>query len=148
MRAPRIILAVVIGAILLFGFGILRFALTSPYLRFMGKDASYFAEVAHGCDLVLRQHPVSSNDTAVVYGESLPYRAKLSGHEPSLPKIIRALHPDMIVVSTNRVAIEIPPNHMGGFVVTWEPDDMRTNLWVLQSNGDGLIKTVYEERRP
>jgi hypothetical protein len=150
MRASKIIIVVVIGAILLFGIAFLIVPLlSSHYLRFMGKDTAYYTEVAHACDLIMQQHPVSSNDTITLYSHMvLPYTMKLSGRDTSLPKIIRALHPDMILVSTNRVWIEIPPERMGGFVITWERDDMRTNYWALQSNGDGLVKTVYEESRP
>jgi len=79
---------------------------------------------------------------------TLSYTIKLSGREPSLPKIIKALHPDMVLVSTNRVFIEIPPERMGGFGINWEPDDTRSNYWTLESNGDGLVTSVYAERRP
>jgi len=150
VRAPKIIIGFVVGAVLLLGTVFLAVPLfSSRYLQFMGKDTAYYTDIAHACDLVLQQHPVSSNDTVTLYSHmSLPYTKKLSGEEASLPKIIRALHPDEILVSSNRVWIEIPPERMGGFVITWEPGDMHTNYWALQSNGDGLVKTVYEESRP
>jgi hypothetical protein len=44
--------------------------------------------------------------------------AKLSGRDATLPKIIRALRADMILISKNHVAIEVPPEKMGGFVIT------------------------------
>jgi hypothetical protein len=140
---------IVIAAILLSGLSLLANMLVSPYLKFMGKDAVYYSKVANACDLIMRQHPVSSNDTVTLYGDMVrPYTIKLSVHDSTLPRIIRGLYPDMILVSSNGVSIEIPPEHMGGFVVGWGPDDMRTNYWALWSNGDGLEKTVYEERRP
>jgi hypothetical protein len=148
MSTRRIILA--LGAIVLFcvlaaGF----FFLSSPYLRFRYKSTSYYSEVAHACDSVLQQHPVSSKDTATFNsGMVLPYTLSISLGDVSLPKIISALHPDMILVSTNGVWIEIPPGRTGGFAVTWGPDNLRTNHWALQAGGDGLVKTVYEESKP
>ena len=150
MRSPKIITGLVVGAVLVCGVVFLAFTLfSSRYLRFMGKDVAYFTEVAHACDSIMAQHPPSSTDSVTLYGHMvLPYTLKLSGSDPSLPKIIRALHADHILVSTNRVFIDIPPERMGGFGVIWERDEMRTNHWTLQSNGDGLVKTVYEESRP
>ncbi len=148
MRTRRILLA--LGAIVIFCIvAVVLFIGSSPYLRFTHKGIGYYSEVAHACDSVLQQHQVSSNDTVTLNsGMVLPYTQKLSGSDASLPKIIGALHPSEILVSSNRVFIEIPPERMGGFAVIWERDEMRTNYWALQSNGDGLVKTVYEESRP
>jgi hypothetical protein len=149
MRASNIILSLVVGVILFCAFVFFALPLfSSPYLRFMARDAAYYSEIVHACDTVLQQHPVGSNDTVTLYGHTMPYTIKLSAGDASLPKAIRALNPDMILVSTNRVFIEIPPERMGGFTVFWEPDEMRSNYWALQSDGDGLVKTVYEEWRP
>lgn len=153
MRVIKVIVICIAAAISLYVFYyIIAFALfifrPSPYLRFMGKDAAYYTDVAHACDVVLKGHPViSSNAVAHYQGVALPYTLKLSGDDISLPAIIRALHPDTILVSSNLVWIEIPPERRGGFILTWEPDYMRTNFWALQSNGDGSVKTVYEENR-
>jgi len=148
MRTLRTIYGLAVGAILLFGLAFLLFPrFHSRYLRFMAKNPAYYSEVAHACDLVMQQHPVSSNDTVALYRDmTLTYTTKLSGQEVSLPKIIRALHPDMILVSTNRVWIVIP--EMGGFGLTWEQDESRNGYWTLQSHAEGLTKTVYEERKP
>jgi hypothetical protein len=147
MRIPKVILGFVLAVVLFSGLAFLAFTLfSSRYLRFMGKDKTYYSDVAHACDLILHQHPVRSNDTVTLYEHmTLPYTIKLSGCDTSLPKIIKALHPDSILVSTNRVFIDIPPERMGGFGVIWEQDETRSNYWTLKSNGDGLVKTVYEE---
>lgn len=149
MRVSKVIGGVVMGVIFLW---VLLFSVfspfSSPYLRFMSKDRAYFSQLAHACDSILQQQPVSSKDTVTLYpGMVLSNTMKLSGHESSLPKIISRLHPDMILVSTNSVFIEIPPERMGGFGISWEKDDMRSNYWTLESNGDGQMKKVYEERR-
>lgn len=115
----------------------------------MSKDNTYYSEVARACDSILNQHPVSSNDIVKLHGQMmLPYTIRLSGRDASLPKIIKALHPDSILVSTNRVFIDISPERAGGFGVLWEQDEMRSNYWILKSSGDGMVKTVYGERRP
>ncbi len=149
MRVPRIILAMAAGLCVLLCIGLVAlYVLPSPYLRFMGRDIRYYSEVASACDLVLREHPVSSNDSVELYrGMFLPCTKRLSGRDVKLPKVIRSLRPDYLLVSSNRVYIWIPPERMGGFGVIWEQDEMRTNYWTLQSNGDGLQKTVYEAAR-
>jgi hypothetical protein len=147
MQISKIIVGLAVGVVLFLGLVFLAVtSFSSRYLQFMAEDKTYFAEVAHACDSILREHPVTSKDTVTLFGHlSLPDTVKLSAQDSSLPKVIRALHPDMILVSTNRVFIEIPPERMGGFTIAWKQDDMRSNYRVLQSNGDGLVKTVYEE---
>ena len=149
MRAPRIILAIAAGVILLFCVALLALnVLPSPYLRFMHKDIHYYSEIARACDMVLKQYPVSSNDSVQLSRDmGLPYTKRVSGRDATLPKTIRALHPDYVLVSSNRIYVWIPPERMGGFGVIWEQDDLRTNYWTLRSNGDGLEKIVYEEAR-
>jgi len=150
MRTSRLSFGLALGVIVAVCVAVMAFVFhPSPYLRFMHKDAGYYSEIAHACDSIMVQHPPSSTDSVTLYGHMvLPFTLKLSGGDPSLPKIIRALHADHILVSTNRVFIDIPPERMGGFGVIWERDEMRANYWTLQSNGDGLVKTVYEESRP
>ena len=133
--------------ILLIAFGVVvcivlvaLYVLPSPYLRFMGRSTQYYSEIAAACDFVLRQYPVSSNDSPVLIQGALP----ISGSDVKLPEVIRSLHPDFLLVSSNSVYIWILPERMGGFGVIWEHDKMRPNHWTLQSNGDGLQKIVYE----
>ena len=119
------------------------------YLRFMHRDAAYYAQVAHACDLIRQQHPVSPHDSVTFSRDMvLPYTLKLSGRDPSLPKIIRALHANPILVSTNRVWMKVAAEWgRAGFGLTWEQDGMATNDWVLSTAAEGLYKTVYEEPR-
>jgi hypothetical protein len=150
MRKIKIIIGTVVGVGLFCGLTVLIFTtlFASPYLKFMGKGSTYYLQVAHACGSIIAQHPVNATDSVTLYSHMvLPCTIKLSGSDASLPKIVRVLHADMILVSTNRVLIEVPPEKMGGFVITWEPDDIRGNYWVLQSNRDGLVNTVYEENR-
>jgi hypothetical protein len=92
--------------------------LKSPYIRFTEKDQHYYAEIAGTCDLLLRQHttfykhsePLSQQhpktdflwmDTNNVVWDMIT----LSGRDPTLPKAIRALHPNKILISPNRACI-------------------------------------------
>jgi len=144
-----IILFLIIAVIVIVGFAALMFPflfMPSPYLSFMGKDTKYYAQVAHACDSLFQQHPVSSNNSVALYpGMVLPFTLRLSGQDASLPKIIRALHPNEILVSSNRIYIEIPPERMGGFSVIWERTGQNTNQGILQANGKGFDETVYQE---
>ena len=92
-----------------------------------GKDAAYYTEVAHACDSIMVQHPPSSTDSVTLYAHMvLPYTLELSGSDPSLPKIVRASYGYHILVSTNRVFIDIPPDDWVGFGVvreTWRDAD-------------------------
>jgi hypothetical protein len=120
----------------------------SPYLSFMRKDLSYYSQVAHACDSILQHHPVTASNSVTRYGEVLPFTLSLSGSDTSLPKIIRALHPDDILVSSNRIFIDIPPERMGGFGVSWGQNELQTNQWILQSHAEGPGEIVYQENRP
>ena len=105
---------------------------SSPYLRFTHKGIGYYSEVAHACDSVLQQHQgLASNEEPgdTQFGDGIAIYAEVSGSDASLPKIIGALpYPSEILVSSNRVFIEIPPECMGGFAVIWERDETRTQF--------------------
>jgi hypothetical protein len=149
MRALKIILGVASVAILLlyplFAFWLCPYR----YLRFMHRDTAYYTQVAHACDVIKQQHPVSPYDSVTLSsGLVLPYTLKLSGGDPSLPKIIRALHANPILVSTNRVWMKVAAEWgRAGFGLIWEREEMVTNNWALSTAAEGLSKTVYEEPR-
>lgn len=143
---PLLILCVMIAILV----GALRFA-KSDYLRFMeDRDQRYYSELARACDLVLKQHPLGTNATTVpVVGADTPYVfIRLPGHDPSLPQIIRDLRPkpSHITISSNRVHIMAGVSRPG-FGIEWEQDELRTNVWVLRTIAEGLVRVAYEERR-
>ena len=70
---------------------------------------------------------------------------KIPGSDRNIPNIIRRLHPDYILVGTNHVSVFIPPEKMGGFGVIWMQDELQTNRWILQTDGDGVLKAIYTE---
>jgi len=147
----KIGLVFIIVIFVLVGFVLWEFPFLLPpfqYLRFMHRDANYYAEVAHACDFILQHRPVTSNDVVRLPGtRTLPFRLKIPGNDPALPKIIRRLNPDFLLVGTNHVSLFIPPEKMGGFGVIWTQDELQTNRWILQADGDGMLKAVYTEVR-
>ncbi len=113
----------------------------------MHRSTGYYSQIAHACDSVYQQHPVSSNNivrfTRLIV---VPFRIRLSGNDPSLPRAIKQLNPDWVMVGTNFVSLGIPPERMGGFGVIWK--QLGQKQWALQADGDGVLTTVYQERRP
>lgn len=139
-RFPRVI---VVAATVLGGVFLLLFALQSSYLRFVEKDTAYYRQFADGCDLLLQKHPIGTNDWVMRHGYRSPENSiQLSGNDASLPKIIRALHPENIVISSNRVFVGVGVGR-GGFGIVWEQDS-GTNGWSLQTFAEGLVKTHYK----
>ena len=147
MRGPRVILAAgllivgLLSAVIYFGPA----GPASPYRRFMGKDSAYYAQVARACDAVLQEHPIGSSGLQPYAG--LPDSFSLSAPSASLPPPIRALHPDSIILSTNRVYVGFGVGRLAWGII-WEQDEDRTNSWTLDTNADGVQKRVYAESRP
>jgi hypothetical protein len=82
-------------------------------------------------------------------GNEVTSTLRLSPADPSLPRIIRKLHPDDILVWSNRVSVEIPPERMGGFSVIWEQDSLEAGHWLLEATFEGPVtKIVYNEAKP
>jgi hypothetical protein len=75
----------------------------SKYHRFMAKGPTYYLQVARDCDPILKQHPVGSGALQPYRG--LPGSFLLSAQNASLPPTIRALQPDTIILSSNRVYV-------------------------------------------
>jgi hypothetical protein len=160
MRAFKIILvllAVIVTAVgVLFYFG--PMGPRSPYWRFQSRDADYYSRLAHACDSLLQRHPnfvrhseASSKEAghAVIWMDANDVvwdQTRLTPSDPSLPDLVRALHPDEVLLAPNRVFIGFGVGRLA-WAIIWEQDDTQTNRWTLQSNGDGLVKRVYAETR-
>jgi hypothetical protein len=110
----------------------------------MQEDRNYYTKIAQACDLILSEHPVTSNDV-VRYSSHLisPFTKRIPGNDPSLPAIIVRLHPDLVLVKTNFVSIIIPPERMGGFGIIWQQNESFPGVWQLQADADGELETVY-----
>ena len=91
--------------------------LKSPYLRFIDQDQKYYSEVARACDLMLKQHPLGTNESVYV-----------DGRDTSVPSAIRHLRPSGITISTNRVHVMVGVRDFG---MSWEAQEGGTNSWAL-----------------
>jgi hypothetical protein len=154
-----LIAAVLLGALVI-GAGInLWFSpigAASPYHRFNGRSRSYYSNLAHACDTVLREHTNFSRFSGVAGEEPRTpiwmdpdgtswIQTRLPVADPSLSEAIRALHPHEILLAPKRVWIGIGARP--DWAIYWQQDDVETNLWTLTSNGEGLERRLYVERR-
>jgi hypothetical protein len=149
-KGARIFVWIVAGLVTVvagfLGLGALR-PLVSPYVRFTHRSSAYYTDLAQACTLVMLQHRPTTNDSAKLAGAgTLHSTIKLSGTDPTLPKIIRELQAEYVLVSTNRMCISGPGRDRFG--VTWESDGERTNRWLLQAGGDAPLVTLYEQTTP
>jgi hypothetical protein len=152
---------VITGLVLLFIIIPVALAIVAPallksqYIRFTEKDQKYYAEIARACDSVLQQNTTFSKHTEaqnpkndflwmdasnVVWNQII-----LSGQDPSLPKAIRALNPNKILIASNHVCICIGVRP--DFTIIWGQDEMRTNAWTLTCNGEGAVENLYVVKR-
>ena len=148
------VLAVAVGGFVYFG----PMGPGSLYHRFHGRDPVYYSRLAHACDSVLQQHPdftkhsesaTNQQPATMLWMDTdnvLWEQVRLSPKDASLPEPVRALHPDEVLLSPKRVCICFGVGR-AGWSITWEQDDMQTNLWIMQSNAEGLLKRVYAETR-
>ena len=146
-----------LGAAVLAGVGVLLYVGPSgpghPYWRFHRRGPAYYSRLGHACDAVLRDHPhftkhaegsgklrqemmLWMDDNNVAWEQT-----RLSATDASLPDVVRELHPDEILLSPNRVWLGFGLGRVA-WSITWQRDDVHTNKWTLQSNGDGLVKIV------
>jgi len=122
---------------------LLVYSFQSSYVRFVGKDATYYREFAAACDSLLQQHPLGTNDWVYRNGFRSPENSiQISRDDPSLPKMIRALGPEKVVLSPNRVFIGVGVGR-GGFGIIWA-QDKGPNGWTLRTCAENLETTHYE----
>jgi hypothetical protein len=99
----------------------------------MDKSSTYYRQVADGLEMVRQQHPLGTN-----------LFLEIPVLDPSIPEVIRNLHPSKIRRFADGAGVMIGVGR-GGFAVSWSRDDMHTNsdIWILETNGEGLRKTIY-----
>ncbi len=137
MRALRTIAFIGLALALLIGFLWLLPTLLNPqYFGLQRKSAKWYAEFTAACDSVLAQHPLGTNETIT-----------LSVTDPSLPKIITALHPIMIHVGHDRFWMLLGSYSHAGFGLTWDPQWDNTNVWVLHTTAESVDTVLYSAMR-
>lgn len=137
MRHPKIVFISVILALVLVWIMVIAYSLlNSRSSRFMRKDAAYYSEFSHACDLLLAQHRLGTNEFLAV-----------SAEDKSLPEILNNLHPRRVELRPHRVWIQVGESRADGFGVTWKQDDIQTNAWSLSVAGESLDKVLYTTNR-
>jgi hypothetical protein len=104
----------------------------SPYLQFIERDQAYFSQVAEACDVLLRQHPLGTNEFI-----------RIEGGDLTIPRLIRDLHPSAIIITSNCVHVRVGVRDFG---MNWEAQDGQTNSWALSIYAEGLGRTLYVEQ--
>jgi hypothetical protein len=149
---PILVALIVAALVLVFSFS--PIGPLSPYRRFNNRDAAYYSRLTHACDSVLKQHNNFTRHTEAGHSPFLWMdanqvvweQAKLAPSDPSVPDAIRTLKPDEILLAPGHVFMGFGVGRVG-WAIIWEQDQTQTNQWILKSNGDGLEKIVYRERR-
>jgi hypothetical protein len=120
----------------------------SLYKWFQAHDQTYFMHVAQDSDSVLKRHGVG------FAGLQADSRAlgwfRLPESDATLPASIQVLHPDYILVSTNRLWVNCGGRGRLDWGFMWGQDsEPRTNTWVLRSCiAYGFERTLYAESKP
>ncbi|MEY2428926.1 MAG: hypothetical protein QOJ40_1811 [Verrucomicrobiota bacterium] len=152
-----ILAALFIAVVVAFYFS--PFGPGDPYHRFHQKSVDYYSRLASACDSVLREHPhfTRYSETSGQKGEATftwsdPNgvswnQVRLSPIDSSLPDLVRELHPDYILLAPSRVFIGFGVGGRLAWSIWWVQDDMETNRWILHSNGEGLLRRVYERKK-
>jgi hypothetical protein len=137
MRVFRIIL--VIGLVVCFIIGFLSFLpnlLNPQYFGLRHKNAKWYADFTAACDSVLAEYPPGTNE--VIW---IPVT------DPSLPKIIRDLHPLKLQVNPQRVWMLMGSDSHAGFGLEWAPKWGDTNVWILQTIAESMETVLYSAQR-
>ena len=102
---------------------------------FVRQSPSYYLQMAQECDKLTAQ---ASTDLAS------PRR--MAGNDPSLPQVVRDLHPNYVQVGTNGVGLRIGVGR-GAYWVGWSSNPMDQTLWELEASAEGSRKTVFSLRK-
>ena len=133
MRALAIIL--VLAAVVL---GLLWFLpmFQSHYIRLQHKSHQYYVDLAAACDSILASHPLGTNEAIWI-----PVT------DPSLPKVVRDLHPLKLQVNPQRVWMLLDSDSHAGIGLEWQPKWDDTNVWKLDEVAESFETVLYSVKR-
>jgi hypothetical protein len=136
MRVIRIML--VVAVILVLVIGLLWFLpmFQSHYIQLQHKSPEYYAELATACDSILAKHPLGTNE--VIW---IPVT------DPSLPAVIKDLHPLKLQVNPRRVWMLLDSDSRAGIGLEWQPKWEDTNVWKLDIVAESLETVLYSAKR-
>ena len=120
----------------------------SLYKRFQAQEKAYFMHVASDCDSILKEHPIGS--AGLETASRAPGWFSLSSSDATLPRSIKTLNPDRILISTNRLWVNCGGCGRLDWGFMWEQlDAPHTNTWALRSCiAYSFERTLYVEKRP
>jgi|SRR5208283_163795 len=142
MRTFRIVLVIAaamafVVMALVFGlFWILPRTFESHYIQLQHKSREYYTELAAACDSILAKHPMGTNEVI-----------SISVTDPSLPAIVRDLHPLKLAVNPQRVWMLLDSNSRAGIGLEWQPKWDDTNVWKLDIVAESLETVLYSAKR-
>jgi hypothetical protein len=137
MRTSRIILAIaVVMAFVLGLFWLLPMMLESHYVRLQHKSREYYMELAAACDSILATYPLGTNE--VIW---IPVT------DPSLPMVVRDLHPIKLQVNPQRVWMLLDSDSHAGIGLEWQPKWEDTNVWKLDIVAESFETVIYSAKR-
>jgi hypothetical protein len=133
MRKLRLILVLAAVAVGLFCY-LPEFQ--SHYIRLQHKSPKYYAELAAACDSILAKHPPGTNDAVWI-----------SVTDPSLPAVVKDLHPLKLQVNSNRVWMLLDSDSRAGIGLEWQPKWNDTNAWKLVIVAENFETELYSIKR-
>jgi len=137
----RTILIVAAIATCIIGFIWFLPNLLSPqYFGLRHKSAKWYSDFTAACDSVIASHPSGTNEFTSV-----------SVTDPSLPKIIRDLHPLKIKVGPQGFWMLLVSDSHAGFGLSWDPmwegTNRSTDIWVLHTTAESDDTIIYSAKR-
>ena len=119
------------------------------FLTFTSHDTAYYQRFASACDQILSYGSTNLTNGIAIRMEdnSVEYQLKIRGNESWIPKAVRDIHPTEFRVYTNVLIIMVGVGRMGGYGVSWKPDDGDPSQWRLRASGEGAVRNLLLERR-
>jgi len=108
----------------------------SHYIRLQHKSHEYYVELAAACDSILASHPLGTNE--VIW---IPVT------DPSLPAVVRDLHPLKLQVNPNRVWMLLDYDSHAGIGLEWQPKWEDPNVWKLDEVAESFETVLYSVKR-
>ncbi|HWY32642.1 MAG TPA: hypothetical protein VNX46_17895 [Candidatus Acidoferrum sp.] len=131
MLVIAVVMAFVLGL-----FWFLPMMLESHYIRLQHKSSGYYVELAAACDSILAKHPLGTSEV-----NWIPVT------DPSLPKVVRDLHPLKLKVNPQNVWMLLDYDSRNGIGLGWGPKWEDTNVWTLSIVAEGLETVLYSAKR-
>lgn len=118
------------------GFFWLPELLEPQYFGLRHKGSKWYGDFAAACDLIIAQHSRGTN-------ENISFAAT----DPSIPQIIRDVHPIKLEVGPQRVWMLLGGKGLNGFGLEWRSSWDDTNVWILQTIRESHVVEIYSADR-